>query len=59
MAATLGRWEPAEQLLGTAISASRALLDDVARDVLTVPEPESEGKRTSTSNRSTIGCMLR
>ena len=52
----LGRWEPAEQLLAAALDVSRSLIDDVARDVLNVPEPE--GKRNSSSNRSTIGCML-
>ena len=56
MTATLGLWEPSEQLLEKAICVSRVLLDDVGRDVLTVPEAQSQ--RNSTSNRSTIGCML-
>ena len=45
-----------EALLTEALAISSKLLEDVGRDVLTIPV--DDGPRVSSSNRSTIGVML-
>lgn len=45
-----------EVLLTEALAISSKLLEDVGRDVLTIPV--DDGPRSSSSNRSTIGVML-